>query len=73
MPRVKKFSFKKYFQTRTSCLDTRFAGNVEYIFDHQYRCEIKEIQDSLTLSVALRKGEQNDLTAVEIRDNIKDY
>lgn len=29
------------------------------------------IQDSL--SVALRKGKQNDLTAGEIRDNIKDY
>lgn len=44
---------------------------MEYIFYAQYRCEVKEIQDSL--SVALRKGKQNDLTAGEIRDNIKDF
>lgn len=71
MPRVKKLSLKKYFQTRILCHDTRFASNVEYIFYAQYRCEVKEIQDCL--SVALRKGKRNDLTAGEIRDNIKDY
>lgn len=71
MLRVKKLSLKKYFQTRILCHDTRFASNVDYIFYAQYRCEVKEIQDSL--GIALRKGKHNNLTAGEIRDNINDY
>ena len=64
MPRSQKVSMKKYFQTRILNNDTRFARNIEYIFHAQYRCEAKEIQDSL--SISLRKGKQMELTAGEI-------
>ena len=71
MPRSQKVSMKKYFQTRILNNDTRFARNIEYIFYAQYRCEAKEIQDSL--SISLRKGKQMELTAGEIRDNLRDF
>ena len=71
MARKEKLSLKKYFQTRILCHDIRFASNIEYIFFAQYRCEAKEIQDSL--SVALRKGKQRELTAGEIRENLRDF
>ena len=71
MPKSQKVSMKKYFQTRILNNDTRFARNIEYIFYAQYRCEAKEIQDSS--SISLRKGKQIELTAGEIRDNLRDF
>ena len=59
--REEKLSLKKYFQARIQNADGRFARNIEYIFYAQYRCEEKEIADSLSLS--LRKGREQEITA----------
>lgn len=71
MQRQKNLSLKKYFQARVLNSDMRFASNIEYIFYAQYRCEVKEIQDCL--SIALRKGRNQEITAGDIRKNLAQF
>ena len=61
-----KLSMKKYFQCRILNCDGRFAKNIGYLFYAQYRCEAKEVKDSL--SIALRKGKGDDITAGQIKE-----
>ena len=69
MQRQTKISMKKYFQTRILNSDGRFSKSIEYIFYAQYRTEAKEIADSL--SVALRKGKQTDVTAGDLKNRVE--
>lgn len=71
MKRVKPLSIKKYFQARILNADTRFANSIEYLFYAQYRCELKEIQDCLSLS--LRKGKGGGVTAGDLEDNVSNF
>lgn len=71
MQREKQVSTKKYFQARLFNADGRFARNIEYIFAAQYRCEAKEIKDCL--SKALRKGKQDNVTAGDLKERMKDF
>lgn len=61
---------KKYFQTRILNCDRRFARNIDYIFYAQYRTEAKEVSDSI--SINLRKGKQQNVTAGELKDKLAD-
>ena len=69
MQRQSKISMKKYFQTRILNSDGRFSKSIEYIFYAQYRTEAKEIADSL--SIALRKGKQTDVTAGDLKNRVE--
>ena len=71
MKRAKKLSMKKYFQTRILNCDNRFAKNTDYLFYAQYRCEAKDLYDSL--SVALRKGKNKDYTAGDLKQNLSEF
>ena len=66
--RSRKITLKKYFQSRMLHFDGRFAKNIEYLFYGQYRCEAKEIRDSL--SIALRKGKGENITAKDVKNQI---
>ena len=51
--------------------DGRFAKNIDYLFYAQYRCEVKEIKDSLSVSMRKAKGEA--VTAGEVKGNIANF
>ena len=46
----------KYFQQRLLNVDTRFAGNIEYIFCAQYIADIKQIESDANLAITLSQG-----------------
>ena len=69
--RPKKVTMKKYFQSRMLHCDGRFAKNIDYLFYAQYRCEVKEIKDSLSVSMRKAKGEA--VTAGEVKGNIANF
>ena len=69
MQRPSKISMKKYFQSRVLNVDGRFSKCIEYIFYSQYRTEAREIADSL--SVALRKGKESDVTAGDLKNKVE--
>ena len=70
MDRKRPVSLKKYFQARVLHADGRFSSSAEYLFYAQYRCEAKDTRDCL--SISLRKGCQEDLTAGQIQKKISD-
>ena len=71
MKRPKKLSLKKYFQARILHSDNRFAKNISYLFYAQFRCEAKDTRDCL--SIAMRKGRDQDITAGDLREKMSGF
>ena len=69
--RPRKLTIKKYFQARLLHADGRFARNIAYLFYSQYRCEAKDTWDSL--SVAMRKGMDDNVTAGDIKERVRNF
>ncbi|XP_063048465.1 uncharacterized protein LOC134442065 [Engraulis encrasicolus] len=58
--RESKISLSRYLNTRILNADGRFARNTDFIFYAQYMSEVNQVQSSI--SVALRKGSQKDVS-----------
>ncbi|CAG2210050.1 unnamed protein product [Mytilus edulis] len=61
-----KLSLKKYFVTRLTNVDTRFATNMSYIFYALCATEKKQVDDAI--SIAVRKARKQDITAGQLKD-----
>ena len=64
--RTEKLGLNRYFNSRLFSADHRFAKDPQYIFFAQFTSELQQINSSV--SIAMRKQPQNEITADQLTD-----